>query len=74
MSFGFILQAPNNDPVIAIRGTEGIREWTHDFEFLATKCPFLRGGQAKRMMASPNIQLSPRCECLPSASGRGGGA
>jgi len=53
MSFGFILQAPNNDPVIAIRNTEGIREWIHDFEFLATKCPFLPGGQAKRMMASP---------------------
>jgi predicted lipase len=53
VSFGFILQAPNNDAVIAIRGTEGIREWIHDFEFLATKCPFLPGGQAKRMMASP---------------------
>jgi hypothetical protein len=53
VSFGFILQVPNNDPVIAIRGTDGIREWIHDFEFLATKCPFLPGGQAKRMMASP---------------------
>jgi hypothetical protein len=43
VSFGFILQAPNNDVVIAIRGTEGIREWIHDFEFLTTKCPFLPG-------------------------------
>ncbi len=43
MSFGFILQDPNNDAVIGIRGTEGIREWIHDFEFLATKCPFLPG-------------------------------
>ena len=43
VSFGFILQTPNNDVVIAIRGTEGIREWIHDFEFLITKCPFLPG-------------------------------
>jgi hypothetical protein len=43
VSFGFMLQAPNNDEVIGIRGTEGIREWIHDFEFLATKCPFLPG-------------------------------
>jgi hypothetical protein len=43
VSFGFILQAPNNDAVIAIRGTEGIREWIHDFEFLTAKCPFLAG-------------------------------
>jgi hypothetical protein len=37
VSFGFILQAPNNDAVI------GIREWIHDFEFLATRYPFLPG-------------------------------
>ena len=43
VSFGFILRVPNNDAVIAIRGTEGIREWIHDFEFLAAKCPFLAG-------------------------------
>jgi hypothetical protein len=43
VSFGFILQAPNNDVVIAIRGTEGIWEWVHDAEFLAVKCPFLVG-------------------------------
>jgi hypothetical protein len=43
VSFGFILQAPNNDVVIAIRGTEGIWEWIHDCEFLPVKCPFLAG-------------------------------
>jgi len=43
VSFGFILQAPNNDVVIAIRGTAGIWEWIHDGEFLAVKCPFLAG-------------------------------
>ncbi|HXM21552.1 MAG TPA: lipase family protein [Terriglobales bacterium] len=43
VSFGFILQAPNNDVVIAIRGTEGIWEWIHDAEFLTVKCPFLAG-------------------------------
>jgi hypothetical protein len=43
VSFGFILQAPNNDLVIAIRGTEGVWEWIHDCEFLSAKCPFLAG-------------------------------
>jgi lipase (class 3) len=43
VSFGFILQAPNNDVVIAIRGAEGMWEWIHDFEFLSTKCPFMAG-------------------------------
>jgi len=43
VSFGYILQAPNNDVVIAIRGTEGIWEWIHDAEFLTVKCPFLVG-------------------------------
>ena len=43
VSFGFILQAPNNDVVIAIRGTEGIWEWIHDCEFLPVSCPFLAG-------------------------------
>jgi len=43
VSFGFILQAPNNDLVISIRGTEGIWEWIHDAEFLTVKCPFLAG-------------------------------
>ena len=43
VSFGFVLQAPNNDVVVAIRGTDGIWEWIHDAEFLAVKCPFLAG-------------------------------
>ena len=43
VSFGVILQAPTNDVVIAIRGTEGIWEWIHDCEFLAVRCPFLAG-------------------------------
>src|ERR1700730_9247718 len=43
VSFGFILQAPNNDVVVAIRGTAGIWEWIHDCEFLPVSCPFLAG-------------------------------
>jgi len=43
VSFGFILQAPNNDLVIALRGTAGIWEWIHDCEFLPVECPFLAG-------------------------------
>ena len=43
VSFGFILQAPNNDLVIAIRGTAGIWEWIHDCDFLPVKCTFLAG-------------------------------
>jgi hypothetical protein len=43
VSFGLILQAPNNDVVIAIRGTDGIWEWVDDAEFLSVKCPFLAG-------------------------------
>jgi hypothetical protein len=43
VSFGYILQAPNNDVVIAIRGTAGIWEWIHDAEFGTVKCPFLAG-------------------------------
>jgi len=43
VSFGYILQAPNNDLVVPIRGTAGIWEWIHDAEFGAVKCPFLAG-------------------------------
>jgi hypothetical protein len=43
VSFGYILQAPNNDLVVVIRGTDGIWEWVHDGEFLMVKCPFLAG-------------------------------
>lgn len=41
VSFGLILQAPNNDVVIAIRGTDDIWEWVQDTKFLMVKCPFL---------------------------------
>ena len=43
VSFGFILQTPNGDVVIALRGTAGIWEWIHDCEFLPVSCPFLAG-------------------------------
>jgi lipase (class 3) len=44
VSIGLMLQTSDEgDVVIAIRGTEGIREWVHDSEFLLVKCPFLAG-------------------------------
>jgi hypothetical protein len=44
VSIGLILQAAGTGAVvIAIRGTQGIREWIHDAEFLSIKCPFLAG-------------------------------
>ena len=44
VSIGLILQAAGTgDIVIAIRGTEGIREWINDAEFLMETCPFLVG-------------------------------
>jgi hypothetical protein len=43
VSFGVIFQAPNNDVVIAIRGTAGIWEWIHDCEFIPVSCPFVDG-------------------------------
>jgi hypothetical protein len=44
VSIGLIVQAANTgDVVIAIRGTQGILEWIHDFEFLQVPCPFLPG-------------------------------
>jgi hypothetical protein len=44
VSIGLICQANlTGDAVIAIRGTEGIREWAHDAEFLQVPCPFLAG-------------------------------
>lgn len=42
VSIGLICQAESaGDVVIAVRGTEGIYEWIHDFEFLQVPCPFL---------------------------------
>jgi hypothetical protein len=44
VSIGLICQADQaGDVVIAIRGTEGIWEWIHDFDFLQVPCPFLVG-------------------------------
>lgn len=44
VSIGLVLQdSSGGEVVIAIRGTEGIREWIHDSEFLLEKCPFLAG-------------------------------
>ena len=39
---GLILQAAGGgEAVIAIRGTEGIKEWVQDAKFIAVPCPFL---------------------------------
>jgi hypothetical protein len=44
VSIGLILQAVGaGDVVIAVRGTEGIKEWITDAEFLQVTCPFLVG-------------------------------
>jgi Lipase (class 3) len=44
VSIGLICQVTQTgDVVIAIRGTEGILEWTHDAEFDLVPCPFLVG-------------------------------
>jgi len=44
VSIGLISQADGaGDVVIAIRGTEGIKEWVTDAEFLLVTCPFLAG-------------------------------
>ena len=44
VSIGLILQAATaGDVVIAIRGTEGIREWINDAEFGLVPSPFLAG-------------------------------
>lgn len=43
VSIGLICQDDSGgDVVIAVRGTEGIFEWIHDFEFLKVPCPFLK--------------------------------
>jgi len=44
VSFGFVVQDSAGNVVVAIRGTEGIKEWVQDAKFLAVKCPFLAGG------------------------------
>jgi hypothetical protein len=45
VSIGLVLQATATaDAVIAIRGTEGIREWIQDSKSLTIPCPFLSSG------------------------------
>jgi lipase (class 3) len=44
VSIGLILQVQaSGEAVVAIRGTEGIREWIQDAKFLAVPCPLLAG-------------------------------
>ena len=44
VSIGLVLQASApGDTVIAIRGTDGIKEWVQDAKFLNVPCPFLPG-------------------------------
>jgi len=44
VSIGLICQVDQTgDVVIAIRGTEGTKEWIHDADFLQVPCPFLAG-------------------------------
>ncbi len=43
VSFGYILQASNNDVVVALRGTASVWEWVQDAKFLAVKYPYLAG-------------------------------
>jgi Lipase (class 3) len=41
VSIGFIFQGAAGDVIVAIRGTEGWREWMHDAQFLLVPCPFM---------------------------------
>jgi hypothetical protein len=42
VSYGLVLQAPDGDVVVAIRGTDGVMEWIHDAEFASVKFPFAK--------------------------------
>jgi Lipase (class 3) len=45
VKMGLILQAPDNgEAVVAIRGTEGIKEWVQDAQFLDEAFTFVAGG------------------------------
>jgi len=66
VSLGLILQATSGDAVIALRGTEGIREWIHDAEFLMVPCPILPGSGHTEdgftaMYLSMTTSLDPAC-------------
>ena len=43
VSMGLILQARGGDAVVAIRGTEGIKEWVQDAKFGARPFSFVSG-------------------------------
>ncbi len=43
VSYGYVLQDAARNVVIALRGTEHIREWIHDAAFLQKPCPFPPG-------------------------------
>jgi hypothetical protein len=72
VSIGLIWQANGTgDVVITIRGTSGIDEWIHDFEFLQVTCPFLAGaGQTEdgftAMYSSLRASLAPGSPPLAS--------
>ena len=66
VSIGLILQAATGNTVIALRGTEGIREWIHDAEFLMVPCPILPGSGHTEdgftaMYLSMTTTLDPAC-------------
>jgi hypothetical protein len=45
VSIGLILQSKaSGEAVVAVRGTEGIKEWIQDAKFLTEPCPFLAAG------------------------------
>jgi Lipase (class 3) len=63
VSFGLILQAPNGDIVVSVRGTDGIWEWIHDADFLVIDCPFLAGaGQTDDGFTSLYQSLRMTCD------------
>jgi hypothetical protein len=53
VSIGWVVQSAAGDVAIALRGTEGILEWTHDAQFLPMRGPFLQAGAIPRMASRP---------------------
>ena len=73
VSIGLILQAATaGDVIIAIRGTEGTKEWIHDAEFLLVPTPFLAGAGHTEdgftaMYMSMTTSLDPSCPRVTQA-------